>query len=488
MSMQAFTGFSPDNDPTTPGVITDLTAMVPTIRGSYVGAPTGVDVGMSALASTALGAAILTKLDGTNRLFAGTATALYEKSGTSWNDVSRTVGGAYSATSGNPWRFAQFGDTSLAVCKTVQLQSITSGTDFANVSAPTAAVMCVSNRFVMLANTNNGGSGTTFGDSPDRWYCSAIEDATSWALSVTTQCATGRLVDTPGAITAMRTIGENIVAYKDGSMYLGTYEGAPAVWRFDMVSTEVGCSSHEAVVELDNAHFFIGPEDFYRYAPGGLPVPIGAPVKEWFFSRCDPAYKGLIRHAFDKINSLIYWFYPRTGSNSLDGCIVYNYKSDKWGVADTAIECAVDYITVGYSYDTLPFSTYDTWPEVAYDSPFWNASARYIGYIGTDHKLVTLTGGSSSSSLTTGSYGTDNEFTLLSRVTLRYLNKPTAAEAVNYYQNEHGGAWTADATTTENNGRFDFLRSAPFHKVKFSFSGNVETTGASAAVQSNGVY
>lgn len=478
----------PDADPTSVGVITDLTAMVPTIRGSYVGAATGVDVGMDALAAAALGAEILTKLDGTNRLFAGTATGLYEKSGTTWNDVTRTVGGAYGATTTNPWRFAQFGNTSLAINKVNQLQSIESGTDFADVNAPSAAVMCVSNRFVMLGNTNNGGSGTTFGDSPDRWYCSAIEDPTSWTPSVTTQCATGRLVDTPGAITAMRTLGENIVTYKDGSMYLATYEGPPAVWRFDLISTEVGCSSHEAVVELDNSHFFIGPDDFYRYAPGGLPVPIGAPVKEWFFSRCDPAYKNLIRHAFDKVNSLIYWFYPRTGTSALNSCIVYNYKSNKWGVADMDIECCVDYISGGYTYETLPFSTYDTWPEVPYDSPFWTASSRYIGYIGTDHKIKTFTGTSSSSSLTTGSYGADNEFTLLSRVTLRYLNKPTTAEAVNYYQNEHGDTWTTDATTTEASGRFDLFRSAPWHKVKFNFTGNVEVTGANADVQSDGVY
>lgn len=485
--MTPFSSFAPDADPTSPGVITEITNMVPTIRGSYVGGPSGADVGMAALAAAALGAAIVTKLDGSTRLFAGTATALYEKSSATWTDVTRTVGGAYGATSTNPWRFAQFGNTTLAINKVNQLQSITAGTDFANESAPTALVMCVSNRFVMLGNTNNGGSGTTYGDSPDRWYCSAIEDHTDWTPSITTQCATGLLVDTPGPITAMRTLGENIVAYKDGSMYLATYEGPPAVWRFDLVSSEIGCSSHEAVVELDNAHFFIGPDDFYRYAPGGLPVPIGAPVKEWFFSHIDHGYKGLIRHAHDKVNSLIYWYYPALGS-VLNSCIVYNYKSNKWGVADRSIECVAEYISGRYTYETLPFSTYDTWPEVSYDSPFWNASSRYVGYIGTDHKIYTLTGVSTNSDMTTGNYGTDNEFSLLSRVTLRYLNKPSLATMTHYYMNEHGGTWTIGATTAESSGRFDLLHSAPWHKVKFYFGGDVEVVGASADVTPDGVY
>ena len=486
--MTPFIGFAPDYDPTTPGVITDVSSMVPTIRGTYVGAPTGADVGMSALAAAALGAAVLTKLDGSTRLFAGTATALYEKSSTSWTDVTRTVGGAYGATSTSPWRFAQFGNTSLAINKVNQLQSITAGTDFADESAPTALVMCVSNRFVMLGNTNNGGSGTTYGDSPDRWYCSAIEDYTDWTPSITTQCATGLLVDTPGPITAMRTIGENIVVYKDVSMYLGTYEGPPAVWRFDLISTEVGCPSQESVVELDNAHYFVGPDDFYRYQPGGLPVPLGAPVKEWFFSRVDPSYKGLIRTAHDKVNALIYWFYPSLSTSTLNACIVYNYKSNKWGVADRSIECVVEYVSGGYAYDTLPFSTYDTWPLISYDSPFWNVSSKYVGYFGTDHKIYTLTGGSSSCNMTTGHYGTDNEFSLLSRVTLKYLNKPVLATMTNYYQNEHGGAWTEDATTVESSGRFDIFRSAPYHKVKFAFVGEVEVSGVSADVKPDGVY
>lgn len=487
--MTPFIGFAPDLDPTTPGIVTDLINMVPTIRGTYVGASSGADVGMSALAAAALSAAICTKLDGSNRLFAGTTTALYEKTGTTWNDVSRTVGGAYAATTTNPWRFAQFGNTSLAVNKADALQSISSGTDFAGLSAPTASVMCVNKGFVMLGNTNDGASGTTYGDSPDRWYCSAYMDETSWTPSATTQCTTGRLVDTAGAITGMKALSDYIVAYKSTSMYVGTYQDAPTVWQFDLVSSEVGCSSHEAIVEVNNSHYFVGDDDFYRYAPGSLPIPIGAPLKEWFFTHCDPAYKGRIRAAHDRVNALIYWFYPALGSaGSLTACVAYNYKADKWGVADKSIECVAEYVSGGYTYDTLPFSTYDTWPEIPYDSPFWDASSKYVGYFGTDHKIYSLTGASSTSSLTTGDYGDDNTFTMLSRITLRYLSKPTSAIAINYYQNEHGSSWTTDQLTTENSGRFDFMRSAPWHKVMFTFSGDVEVAGASADIQADGIY
>lgn len=486
MSYQPFIGFQPDADPTTPGVIVDCSDLIPTVRGTYVGAPTGVDVGQDALAAAAITAAIATKLDGTARLFAGTTTKLYERSSTTWTDVSRVA--AYNASTTNPWRFAQFGNTTLAINKGDQLQSISTGTDFADLNAPTAGVMCVAQGFVMLGDTNNGGSGTTYGDSPNRWYCSALYDETDWTPSVTTQCATGLLVDTPGGITAMRTLGENIIAYKDNSMYIGTYEGPPAVWRWDLISAEVGCPSQDAVVELANAHYFISADDFYRYTPGGLPQPIGAPVKEWFFTRCDPAYKGLIKHAHDRTNSLIYWFYPQNGGSTINRCVVYNYKSDKWGVSDRTIECPVEYITGGYTYDTLPFGSYDAWPEVAYDSPFWDASSRYTGYFDTSHKIMSLTGDNAASSLTTGTYGVSDQFTLLSRVTMRYLDKPISGTCINYYQDELGGDWTTDMITAESSGRFDILRSAPFHKLYIVFTGGVEIAGINAEYQADGVY
>jgi hypothetical protein len=133
--MIPFTGFAPDIDPTTPGIITDCANLVPTLRG-YKGGYSGSNVGMDALAAAALAAAVLTKLDGSNRLIVGVANKLYEKSGTSWADVSGSV---YTASASFPWRFAQFGDTSLAVCKGSILQSSNTGA-FANAhaSAPKA--------------------------------------------------------------------------------------------------------------------------------------------------------------------------------------------------------------------------------------------------------------------------------------------------------------------------------------------------------------
>jgi hypothetical protein len=93
-----------------------------------------------ALAAECLGAETLTKLDATRRVFAGTASKLYELSGTSWTDVS-AGGGTYTLGATSRWCFAQFGDTSLAATIDEVIQS-TSSAEFAAISgAPQATVI-----------------------------------------------------------------------------------------------------------------------------------------------------------------------------------------------------------------------------------------------------------------------------------------------------------------------------------------------------------
>lgn len=126
-------------------------------------------------------------------------------------------------------------------------------------------------------------NGMGLGDAPDGWGCSGIRDQTIWTPSVSTQCAAGRLLDSPGAIRAGAALGSDVVAYKNTSMYVGRYVGPPIIWAWQRVPGDIGCSGAESVVVVGTQHFFIGPSDFYVF-DGTVPRPIGAPVREWFFA------------------------------------------------------------------------------------------------------------------------------------------------------------------------------------------------------------
>jgi hypothetical protein len=106
-----FSGFTPNVDPTTPGAILACSNMIPTIRGMKA-APSPTPYGNPAFPTRVMGAATCELLTGAYRTFAGTATDLYEVVGNTNNNVSATAGGY--AGGDNRWRFAQFGNASLA--------------------------------------------------------------------------------------------------------------------------------------------------------------------------------------------------------------------------------------------------------------------------------------------------------------------------------------------------------------------------------------
>jgi hypothetical protein len=467
-------GYAPDADPTLEGVITDCEAFIPTERGMQ-GAPSAQDGGTDALASACLGAASVRKLDNSFRLIAGTSTKLYELSGASWSDITRLAGGDYSASVDNPWRYAQFGNTTLAVAKTDTLQ-YSESSNFANVAgAPKASVVETVQNFVFLFDTSEA----SFNDSPNRWWCGAIGSYADWTPSIATQCATGLLTSAPGRIAAGKRFGNQIIAYKERAMYIGTYVGAPVIWDWQQIPGEAGCSSNEGVVNIGTAdnpvHIFMGIDDFWRF-DGARPVPIGNPLRKTVYADFNASFANRIKTLHDRKNQRVYFFYPSLGGGgAVDSCVVYHYRTGMWGRDDRTIEAVVEYLAGGITYDTWDtlYPTYNAIPaSLSYDSPFLTSGNFTPGVFDTTHDLKSLDGISGNSSFTTGDMGDDITYFLLARVKPKWLVKPTSATMTNYYKESEGDDLEADVTTTMSLSRFDVLRSARWHRLQFNMVGD----------------
>lgn len=479
-----FIGYAPDLDYATPGVITDCNSIIPTTRGMKA-APSLAGTNTGSLAAACVGSALVVKLDNTYRVLAGTQTGLFEAGSATWTDVTRAVGGAYSTSSSDRWRMSQFGDTSLACNGADLLQSSNSGS-FANVAgSPIARCMDTCSGFVMLGGVDLGGGA---GMEYDRWICSAYNDSTDWTPAVSTQCTTGRLVDTPGRITGVRKLGYNAVYYKERSMYFATYVGAPAVWDFQLLPGEIGAPSQEAVVNIGPAHIFVGYEDIYLF-DGSRPTAIGSGIRDTFFADLNKRYRDKVIGSHDFLNSLVYFYYPSISSSdgSIDSCIVYNYKTGKWGRDDRSIEAAIEYLTGQITYANIGdyFSSYSD-ITVSYDSPFWVNSSPLVAVFDTTHTLYTLAGTPGTSDLTTGDIGDDSMFVLLSRDRPRFKAAPSTATMTNYYSTTSGSSMTTDATTSISNGAFDVLRSAPWHRLKYTFTGEMEIVAHDVTIEMDG--
>lgn len=481
--MIKISGFAPDLDSTEPGLIVDCANLVPTPAGYRSGA-SEVSTGTPSLAAECRGASVARKLDNSKRIFAGTQTGLFELIGSAWSDISKA--GGYLGGVDSRWRFSQFGDVSIAADGVSPLQFSASGA-FADISgAPKARLVETVSGFVVIAATED----TTYGVSPDRWWCSALYDYADWAPALSTQCTTGRLVDTPGPITALRRLGGDLVAYKDRAMYLGRYVGTPVVWQWTLIPGEIGTPSGDSVVDIGSAHIFVGPDDIYLF-DGSRPQAVGGAIKEWFFARLNASYRYKVQLAHDRTKSLVRIYYPSISSSSgaIDECLVYHYPTGKWGRQDRVIESVVDYTTPSTTLDDLgaAYATFNDLPVTAFDSPAWVAESVVPGVFNSAHVLVQLNGTPSESSLTTGDVGEDDVFWTLQRVTPKFLKVPTNSTMTNLYRNSLGDSLVEDQTSQISNGRFDVIRSARWHRIRLDTTGDMEISAFKPYYRKGGI-
>lgn len=465
-------GFAPDADQTSPGLLSDCQNLIPALIG-MAGAPEPVaPSGVPALPAICRGTAVVYRLDNTRRVFAATNAAIYELISGAWVDQSRA--GGYTGSVDSRWSFAQFGDATLMANGAQKIQRSTSGA-FADIaSAPVANVVFSVGSFVMALNT---------GASTDQWHCCAAFDDTNWTPSLTTQAASGRLVASPGHLTAGARLGEYAIAYKERSIFLGQYVGAPAIWNWTQVAGgDAGCVGKHALCDIGGVHFFVGPDNFWLF-DGTRPVPLGdGVIREWFREKASFDYLYKTSCVFDRASNCVWVFYPKSGSTECDGVLVYHIQTKQWGRADRAVQAALIHVAPGVTFDTWDTfgATFNTLPEVGFDSPFWSTGARVLSVFNSSNQLVSYTGLSTSSSLTTGEVGDDYAVTKLQQIRLRYKSSPSLATVQTLHSANSGVSYSVGRTGTMNDGKFDVLRAARWHKATISFTGPVEVTHVDA--------
>ena len=483
-------GYAPDLDPRTPGVLTNCAALIPSIRGMK-GAPTPVATPLAALAAACTGAAILEKTDGSTRLIAGTTTELFEAGVSTWNTVT-AASGDYSGAAAVTWDFAQFGDTTIAVNKNDIVQTSDSSV-FANASttAPKASIVETANNFVILFDVFDQGGIYDSADRTNGWWTAGRGGTTVWTPSVANECYTGELSSTPGPVIAGKRFGDQVIAYKEFSMFRGYYLGSQG-WQFDEIPGEAGAISKRAVINVgttDNPlHLIMGPFDFWIY-DGSRPRSIGSDLKDTIFAELDRANRKSVKTLHSKQLNVVYWFYPVSGGTTPDKCVVYNYKTGKWGRDDRTIEEVTDYIDSGITWDSLgdDFSTWDDLFATTWDESFLQSGLATPAIFDTSHNLKTLSGVAGTTSMTTGDYGSVQRYSTVTRVTPIYITYPDSGQLTHSYRNVIGESLTSDSAIGNNSkGEFDVLRSAPWHRDTIQFSGAVEIAGLNVELSVDG--
>ena len=458
-------GFAPDADPAVPGVITECENFIPT-EGGFKGAPAPVQLDIAALSATCVGASSVTNLSSTVRFIAGTSTKLYELSGSTWTDRS---GSTYALGSDDRWSFVQFGNSTLAATPNEPIQRSTSAAFSDIAGAPQAKIIEAAQGFALAFNTSS---------FADEWYCCAYLDDTDWTLSAGNQCVKGRLIGSPGPINAAKRFGDDVIAYKATSMFVGTYVGAPEVWRWRQVSTDVGCVGIEAVVATPVGHIFVGNDNVYLF-DGTTPKPLATGViRKWLYDDMSSLHKYKTICLWDRGANLVWIYYPSSSSSgAIDRCAVYHILTQRWGLAHSTIESAAAYSSGAFTYDTGPSFTYDAGLQIPYDSGFWISGRSTPAVFDSVHKLSTLSGVCASSYFTTGDVGDDEGYAACMNLRIRYSQRPTTSTATGYYKDESGTVLTSGSSQAMADGRHNLRQSARWHRFKVETAGDYQCVG-----------
>lgn len=476
--MTPLAGFAPDASPTTPGIFTDCQNLIPTDAG-FSSAASPVPVVVAPLPGICQGAAVLDRLNSTRRVIAGTPQRLYELVDGAWVDQSKS--GGYTGSVETVWSLTQFGDTTVASNLADPMQSSLSG-QFSDVpNAPKAKiVVSASNNFLIAFNTVD----PTYGVSPDRWWNSAQSDQTSWTPNVSTLANTGRLVAVGGPITAARTLGDYVVAYKGRAIFLGSFVGSPVVWQWNLIpGSEAGCVGPEAVCDIGVAHFMVGEDDFWVF-DGTRPSAVGSGVvRKWFAANCSALYKYRCKASYDRQLDCVYIDYPSIRSlGECDSRLVFHLASKRWGRVDADVQAALNFVSPGVTIDGLNAysATIDGLPNIPVDSPFWSAGGRMSAYFDGTNTLVSRSGVSGVSSFTTGDLGDDDVVTMLDQFRVRFTMRPTTATANGLYKFNEGEVLTIGPASPIADGRFNLRQSGRFHRVKVDMTGTHSETAMQA--------
>ena len=323
-------GFAPDDEPMKPGIVTDCINVMPTANGLSVAPGWTQNPGISANGGAPI-VDIFSAQDTSGYLTYVLAQKLGLTAWTSnlWLNISTSFT-PVAANAAGDWSFCQFGSKIVAARREALLMQ-GSGGPFVDVAgSPMASIVCASQDFVLAFNTR---ANVSVGPGGDVWACSAFQDPTSWAPSLSTQATTGRIVAGGGEITAALALGPQVIAYKTFSAFAGTYVGSPVVWQWDRIPGRLGCAGMRAVCDIGGAHFVVGPDAFWLY-DGVRAQQIGAgSVSDWFRAACKTPSKTVC--VYDRATATVQiWFDVGDGvyGPTLGRCLTYNTLTGGWGL------------------------------------------------------------------------------------------------------------------------------------------------------------
>jgi len=166
---------------------------------------------------------------------------------------------------------------------------------------------------------------TTFDPLLVRW--SDADDPYEWVPEVTNQSGEQRLAS-GSKIVAATSARQEIIIWTDTSVYSMQYLGPPFVFGFTLLDQDISIASQNAVINVNNAVYWMGTDKFYVY--DGRVNTLPCTIRQHVYSTLNKDQIDQVMCGNNEPYSEIWWFYPGTSSTLNDQFVIYNYLENSW--------------------------------------------------------------------------------------------------------------------------------------------------------------
>jgi hypothetical protein len=170
------------------------------------------------------------------------------------------------------------------------------------------------------------GTETTIGTSstqdPMFIRFSSQEDINTYAPSATNTAGTQRLADGSRIVGAIRG-RDAIYIWTDNALFIMRFVGPPFTFSFQQVGTNCGLIGKNAAVEVDGTAYWMSENGFFRYT--GKLESLPCLVEDFVFDDINTIPKQHINAGLNNLFGEVMWFYPNSGSGTVNRVVTYNY-------------------------------------------------------------------------------------------------------------------------------------------------------------------
>ena len=164
--------------------------------------------------------------------------------------------------------------------------------------------------------------GTSSTQDPMFIRFSSQEDIGTYTPSATNTAGTQRLADGSKIVGAIRG-RDAIYIWTDTALFIMRFVGPPFTFSFQQVGTNCGLIGQNAAVEVDGTAYWMSENGFFRYS--GRLESLPCLVEDHVFDDINTIPKQHINAGLNNLFGEVMWFYPNSGSGTVNRVVTYNY-------------------------------------------------------------------------------------------------------------------------------------------------------------------